>query len=134
DDAAHGCRTRARVARENPDRRSGRDAARGERARREHGVPVLRSVSAHDGAGERVLWPALDAHRQGEGAQARAREARYARTLRSRAAAAVRALGRAAAACRRSTLTGARAGGVAVRRAAVESRREAAPPGAAGDP
>ena len=45
------------------DRRHRRDAARGERARRQHGVPVVRAVPAHDGAGERLLRPAVDAHR-----------------------------------------------------------------------
>ena len=60
------------------DRRQRRHAARRERARRQHGVPVVRAVSAHDGARERLLRPAVDAHRQGEGARAGAREARDA--------------------------------------------------------
>ena len=73
DDAAHGRGPRAGVERPHRDRRQRRHAARRQRARRQHGVPVVRAVPAHDGARERLLRPALDARRQGEGARARAR-------------------------------------------------------------
>ena len=62
DDAAHGRRARAGDGGPRADRRHRRHAARRQRARRQHGVPVLRAVPAHDGARERLLRPDVDAH------------------------------------------------------------------------
>ncbi len=87
DHAADGRGPRAGDERAHRDRRHRRHAARGERARRQHGVPVVRAVSAHDGAAERLLRAAVDVLRQGEGARARAREARDAGPRRARRAA-----------------------------------------------
>ena len=72
--------------------------------------------------------------REGAGRRARARRARERRPHRPRCAAAVRAVGRAAAARRRRPRAGARAFGAAVRRAAVEPRCATASPDARGDP
>ncbi len=54
--------------RPHPDRRQGRHPAAAERARRQHGVPVLRAVPAHDGAGERLLRPGRVRAQQGAAA------------------------------------------------------------------
>ena len=68
----------------------------------------------------------------GPGPGASRARARRAQGLRRPAA--QRALGRPAAARRRGPRAGARAAGAAVRRTAVEPRRQAAPPGARGHP
>jgi hypothetical protein len=106
----------------------------GLRARRQHGVPVLRAVPAHERARERRLRPAPSRHAEGEAATRRAGSCEAGRPRGLRASAALRALRRPAAARRGGARAGARAAGAAVRRAAVQPRRQAAPPRARGDP
>ena len=90
------------------------------------GVPVLRALSAHDGQAEHRLL-ALGRRRAEKGpgrARARSRAHPAARAL-SRSPAG-RAFGRPAPAGRDRPGAGAQAGGLPVRRAAVQSRRQAA--------
>ena len=94
------------------------------RARHRDGVPEIRALSPHDGAGEHGLRAAAAAHRQAEVA---ARVERSAANLelgppRSLPAAAIR---RPAAARGDGAGDRARPAGVPVRRAAVEPRRRA---------
>ncbi len=120
--------------RHDPDRRRRRDDHAGLRARRVDGVPELRAVPAHVGAGERPLRPRRVEDAEGQGRRARTRRARHRRPQGLRRASAVGAVGRTAAARRRRARAGARARRAAVRRAAVEPRRAAAPADARGDP
>ena len=117
-----------------PDRRGRRLHGAGDRARRLHGVPVLRPVPPHDRARERRLRPQGQRPAQGRGARPRRGGPRAGRPRGLRPAPAERALGRPAAAGRGGPRAGARARGPAVRRAALQPRRQAPPPGARGDP
>ena len=101
----------------------GRDVTHllGHRARRQHGVPVLRAVPAHERAGERRLRPApLGAEPTARRAKRRdATGWRRSASTGYDAAPAVGAVGRPAAARRGGARAGAGARGAAVRRAAV---------------
>ena len=79
---------------------AGRDRPAGDRARRRHGVPVLRAVPAHDGDRERRLRAQRVGRAQGRGARAGRAGAGAGRAGRLRRAAAERAVRRPAAARR----------------------------------
>ena len=98
------------------------------------GVPVLRAVSAYDGDRERRIRPALFRLRQEGGRRPRQCRARAGRPGRLRRPAAQPAVRRPAAARRGRPRAGAGAAGAAVRRAALQSRRQAQAPRARGDP
>ena len=117
-----------------PDRRAGRDAPAGDRPEREHGVPVLRAVPAHDRARERGLRPGRLGRVPEPRPRAGAGEAGPGRPPGPRRAAALGALGRAAAAGRGRPGPRARARGALLRRAALEPRRQAPAPGPRGHP
>ena len=105
----------------------GRDVAAAVRARRQHGVPGLRALPAHDGRGERRVRP------EGQGRSAAAGGARGRGGARPRAAVGARRAQAGAALRRPAPARGARArarqrpAGAAPRRAARRPRPEAAP-------
>ena len=70
--AADDRRLRAADARDDRAGRRGRDRTAAVRARREHGLPGLRDLPAHERAAERGVRPAGQEGRQGRAAQARA--------------------------------------------------------------
>ena len=118
-----------------PHRRPGRDHARPGRAQRQHGVPELRAVPAHerDRPTSATGWWCRACRKAG-GRAARARGDGQRRPGRLRQAPAERAVGRPAAARGGGARAGAGAVGDAVRRAAVEPRRAPAPQHARGNP
>ena len=130
-------RVRDPHVRPDPARRRGRLAAGAVRARRQHGVPGLRVVPAHDGGGQRGVRPQGEACRQGRTAGAGERGARHGAALRVRRAQAGAALRRPAAAGRARPGARQPAPGPAPGRAARRARSQA-PPGdadrAEGDP
>ena len=95
--------------------------------RRQHRLPAVRAVPAHDGARQRGLRAEAAQGRQGRAPSARAREAlELVQLHRARGAQAARALGRPAAARRAGPGAGDAAAGAAARRAARRARPEAA--------
>ena len=134
-DAAHDRRARDGERGPDPHRRARRDPPVGRRPRRQHGVPVLRAVPAHDGARERRLRPSVQGRsRKERGGDGAWRSSALVGLSGLEQRVAVRTVGRAAAARRGGARAGAGAAGAAVRRAAVEPRRQAAPPRARGHP
>ena len=104
----------------------GRQRRAAEGPRHGHGVPELRALSAHDGVREHVVRASAQAFPQGRdrapGRGSRAHP-RYQGIARPQAAAALR---RPAPARRHGPRDRAQSQGVPVRRAAVQSRRQAA--------
>ncbi len=132
--AAHDRRAGCADLRPHPHRRPGRDHARAGRAQRQHGVPELCALPAHERAGQCLLRAGGAGHGTGPGRAACARGDGQRRPGRLRGAAAQRAVRRPAAARGGGALAGAGAFGDAVRRAAVQPGRAAAPQHARGDP
>ena len=126
DHPAHGGGTRGGQRGHDPHRRPGHHAPAAARARRRDGVPGLRALSAPDACARTSRFGAaaqeVPASRDRSTRRRGRRDARARAAARSQAEAAVR---RPAAAGRDGPRDGARAAGVPVRRAAVESRRRA---------
>ena len=134
DAAAHGRRARGDHRRRDRDRRPRRQRRRAVGARHRDGVPELRALPAH----ERVRQHGLRAEdREGADRRDQAPRRQGGEDPRDRPlprAQAARALGRPAPARRDGPRDRAPAGGVPVRRAALEPRRQAARADAARDP
>ena len=119
---------------QHPDRRQGRDRPARDRSRRLDGVPVLRAFPAHDRPPERLLRSRILRLQESRGGRAGDGRAGTGRPERIRRPPAERAVRRPAAACRRRPRARSRTAGAALRRAAVQSRRQTPPPGPRGDP
>ena len=76
DDAVHARRHLRAERGRDPVRRRGGQRGRGARPQRRHRLPVLRALSAHDGAGEHPLSAALQAHAARRRPSARAEDGR----------------------------------------------------------
>src|SRR5581483_2181 len=131
DDAPHHRGLRAAGRRARPPRRQGRDGAAALHARREHRLPGLRAVSAHDGDRERRVRAAGQRGEAARSPQARRGGARAREARRLRRAEAGPALGRAAAASRARAGDRQPSARAAPRRAARRARPQA-PAGDAG--
>ena len=124
--AAHGGGAGGDHQRRDRHRRARRQRSGAARARHRHGVPELRALPAHEGLRQHGLRPEDREHAEGrdQGAGGQGGGHAGARPLsRPQAARAVR---RPAPAGRDGPRAGARSGGLPVRRAAVEPRRQAA--------
>ena len=124
------------IADQRPDHhgRQGRHHAGPGRAQRQHDVPELCAVPAHERAGKRDVRPEDVGRGQRRRARAGQRRAGERRPGGLRRPPAQRALGRPAAARGAGARAGAGAGGAAVRRAAEQPRRAPAPRDARGNP
>ena len=129
DDAADDRRVRDAHRGCDPARRRRRLARPAAQAQRQHGVPALRAVPAHDGVGQRRLRTPQQEEGQGRGPQARRRAAGDRAADRLRRAQARPALRRPAAAGR----PGPGAGELPQRTAARRTARRAGPQAAPGD-
>ena len=116
------------------DRRPRRQRPRAVRARHRDGVPELRALPAHDGLRQHGVRPEDRQGARGRDQGARRQGGGDPRARAVPAEKAARALGRAAPARRDGPRDRAPAGGVPVRRAALQPRRQAARADAARDP
>ncbi len=131
--AAHDRRAREHHLGRDRHRQAGGQYAAAERPRRRHGVPELRALPAHDRVRQHGVLPEA---RQGAGRGDGPGGVAGGADPRPRAAAAplpAPALGRAAPARRHGPRHRAQSAGVPVRRAALQSRRQAARADALGD-
>ena len=126
DDAADDRRARGDQRRRDRGRRRGRQRRAAEGPRHGDGVPELRPLPAHDGVREHVVRFAAQALPEGRDRAPRAGGRAHPRHHRAARAQAAAALGRAAPARRHGPRDRAQPEGLPVRRAAVESRRQAA--------
>ena len=125
--AAHDRRSGEHHRRRNPHRRPRGQRPAAERARRRHGVPELRALSAHDGRRQHgASRSSCAARRKTEIDAAVKRAADILGLAPYLAALSAPALRRPAPARRHGPRHRARSAGVPVRRAAVQSRRQAA--------
>ena len=126
DASAHDRRPRVDRGRKDQDRRARRQQSRAEGSRHRDGVPELRALSPQDRRREHELRPQAAAHAEGRdrGAGSASRRNPACRALSF--ALSPPAFGRPAAAGRDGAGDRARSTGLSVRRAAVQSRRQAA--------
>ena len=127
--AADDRRARGSDRRDHPHRRPGRQRRRAQGPRHRDGVPVVRALPAHDGAGEHRVPAQVARRRRRASGRAWSHEAAASLGLDRAARPQARAaLGRAAPAGRARTRDRPASAGVPDGRAALEPRREA--PGA----
>ena len=134
DGPAHGRRTRDGLRRGDRHRRPRGQRARAQGPRHRDGVPELRALSAHERVRQHGLRPTDPRHVARRDRGAREARGRHPRARDAARAAAAPAVGRPAAARRDGPRDRPRTGGLPVRRAAVEPRRQAARPDALRDP